>query len=159
MADRVSASITLGGTISPPCYAALADLIAAEGLATEWDGEIFEPGHRTPGKPLQLFAHEVPWGRFEHLESWCVEHGVPFARWAGGYAGEWTAERVVFTGTGEPRSFTADENDGVIFIDRGTIEQLGSIEAILAYFDAADTAVPPLIVDEGVDRRSASEPT
>lgn len=146
MANRVSASITLGGTLTPAHFLELADLIAAEGLATEWDGETFEPDHRTPGEPLQLFAHEVPWGRFDVLEAWCVMNGVPFARWAGGYPGEWTAERVVFTGTGEARSHTADEDDRIL-IDRATIEQLGSVEAILAHFDAADAAVPPLIID------------
>ena len=146
MADRVSGSITLGGTISLARYGELAELIAAEGLGTEWDGETFEPDHRTPGEPLQLFAHEVPWGRFEQLETWCIAHGVPFARWAGGYPGEWTAERVVCTGAGEPRSYTADEDDRIL-IDRGTVEQLGSIDAIFAHLDAADGAVPPLIVD------------
>ena len=59
MADRVSASITLGGTISPFAYTELADIIAAEGLSTEWDGEPFETDHRTEGEPLRLFAHEV----------------------------------------------------------------------------------------------------
>lgn len=146
MADRVSASITLGGTLSPARYGELSELIAAEGLATEWDGESFEPDHRTRGEPLQLFAHEVPWGRFDRLETWCVGQGVPFARWAGGYPGEWTAERVVFTGAGEPRSYTADEDDRIL-IDRGTVTQLGSVEAILAHLDAADAVVPPLIVE------------
>jgi len=30
-----------------------------------------------------------------------------------------------------------------------TVEQLGSVEAILAHFDAADVAVPPLLVTDG----------
>lgn len=150
MADRVSASITFGGTISPARYAELAGLIADEGLSTEWDGEPFEPDHLTPGEPLRLYAHEVPWGRFEVLETWCVVNSVPFVRWAGGYPGEWAAERVVFTGWGEPLSFTADEDDR-IYIDRITVEQLGSIDAILVHFDAADVAVPPLIVAAEVE--------
>ena len=97
MADRVSASITLGGTLSPARYGELSELNAAEGLATEWDGEAFEPDYRTPDEPLQLFGHEVPWGRFEQLETWCVKHGVPFARWAGGYPGEWEGEHPIET--------------------------------------------------------------
>lgn len=148
MADRVSAAISLGGTISPAQLSELAGLVAYEGLSTEWDGEPFEPGQLTPGEPLRLYAHEVPWGRFERLEAWCVAQCVPFARWAGGYPGEWTAERIVFTGSGEPRSYTADEDDR-IYVDRSTVEQLGSVEAILAHFDAADAAVPPLVVEAG----------
>ena len=144
MADRVSASITLGGTISPSAYTELADIIAAEGLSTEWDGEPFETEHRTEGEPLRLFAHEVAWGRFEELEAWCVEHGVPFSRWSGAYGGQWGAERVVFAGGGEPTSYAADEEYRVM-IDRDAAERLGSIKAIRAHFDAADFVVPPLV--------------
>ena len=80
MADRVSASITLGGSVYPPDYAELADIITAEGLSTEWNGEPFAPDQRTQDEPLRLFAHEVAWGQFEELEAWRVEHGVPFPR-------------------------------------------------------------------------------
>jgi hypothetical protein len=59
MADRVSASIILGGTLTAADYAKLAEVIADEGLSIEWDGERFEPEHRTVGEPLSLYAHEV----------------------------------------------------------------------------------------------------
>ena len=149
MADRVSASIVLGGTISTVALAELAKLIEQEGLSIDWDGEPFQPGDITPGQPLSLHAHEVAWGRFEALESWCVANAVPFARWSGAYAGQWGAERVVFSGDGEPASFAADEDDCVL-IGRDTAERLGSIEAIRAHFAAADFAVPPLIIGDGV---------
>lgn len=54
-------------------------------------------------------------------------------------------ERVVFTGSGEPASFAADEDDHIL-IGRDTVDRLGSIEAIRAHFDAADFVAPPLIV-------------
>ena len=146
MADRVSASIIVGGTLNAADYAELAEVIADEGLSIEWDGERFEPEHRTVGEPLSLYALEVAWGRFENLEAWCVEKKVPFSRWSSAYGGEWGAERVVFPGDGEPVSYAADEHDYIV-IGRGTAEKLGSIKAILAYFDAADVAVPPLVVD------------
>lgn len=155
MADRVSASIEIGGNISASGYAELAEIIAAEGLSTEWDGETFKPEDRTVGEPLTLYAHQVPWGRFEELESWCIKNRLPFARWSGGFGTEWTAERVVFTGDGGPRFYIADECDRIL-VDRGVIEQLGSIEAILAHFDAADTVLPPLAV-EGETTREPSE--
>ena len=145
MADRVSASIVLGGTISTVAFAELAKIIEQEGLSTEWDGEPFQPGDITQGQPLSLHAHEVAWGRFEALESWCVANAMPFTRWSGAYAGQWGAERVVFTGAGEPSSFAADEDDHVL-IGRDTAERLGSIEAIRAHFDAADFVVPPLVI-------------
>ncbi len=145
MADRVSASIVLGGTISTTAFAELAGLIEQEGLSTEWDGEPFQPEDVIPDQPLSLYAHEVAWGRFDALESWCAGAGVPFTRWSGAYGGQWGAERVVFTGTGEPMSFAANEDDHVL-IGRETVEQLCSVEMIRAHFDAADFAVPPLIV-------------
>lgn len=147
MADRVSASITLGGVVTAAQLDELIQLINDEGLSTEWDGEPFQPSQLTPGEPLQLYAHEVAWGMFEELEAWCRKHHVPYVRWSGGYCSEWGAERVVFDGGDEPGSYDADENDR-IFVDRSTVKRLGSVEAILAHFDAADFVPPPLTVED-----------
>lgn len=149
MADRVSASIIIGGTITAANFQELTGLIEHEGLSTEWDGEPFQPDDLSAGEPLRLYAHEVPWGRFEALESWCVANAVPFIRWSGAYPGQWGAERIVFPGEGEPKWFAADEDDYVL-IGRHTAERLGSIEAIVALFDAAEFVVPPLAVAEVV---------
>lgn len=56
----------------------------------------------------------------------------------------------MFTGLDHPQPYIADEDDRIL-IDRGIVEKLGSIEEILAYFGAADVAVPPLVV-EGEER-------
>lgn len=146
MADRVSVSFKLGGILSPNAYLALAAVIAGEGLSIEWDGPSFEPSHRTPGEPLELFANEVAWGKVEALETFCQEHGLPYRFWAGGYFAEWSAERIVFRGDGSPDSFIVDESDRVL-IDRHEIVRRGSIDAILAYFDEAELKVPPLVVE------------
>ncbi len=146
MANRVSASIRLGGTLSAAAYDELADIIIAERLSIDWDGEPFDPSHHTPGQPLALHAHEVVSGQFEELEERCVALKLPFVRLCDGYPGEWSPERVVFTGEGEPTSYPADEG-GFVVMGRGTAEKLGSLEAIIAWFDAADFPVPPLIVE------------
>ncbi|MBX9898027.1 MAG: hypothetical protein K2Y17_09050 [Qipengyuania sp.] len=146
MADRVSASIIIGGAITAAVYADFSAIIADEGLSIEWDGAPFEPHDREEGEPLRLCAHEVAWGRFEQLEAFCVERRLPFARWSDAYPGQWDPERVVFTGDGEPQSYGAS-NDDDVRIGRNTAEALGSYEAIIANFDAADFAVPPLIVN------------
>ncbi len=54
MADRVSASIVLGGTITAAAFAQLAALAEREGLSTDWDGEPFQPDHLIPDQPLRL---------------------------------------------------------------------------------------------------------
>lgn len=156
MAARVSATITLGGTLSAAAFDTLADVIAGERLSVEWDGEPFEPHHREPDAPLRLFAHEVAGGQFDELETWCIANNLPFARWSGGYAGQWGPERVVFTGADAPRSFAVTEDD-VVMIDLGTIERLGSIEAVRAHFAAADSAIPPLVVEDETGSAAASE--
>lgn len=146
MADRVSATITIGGALPADQLLDLAAIINGEGLSTDWDGEEFTVSQLSPGKSLTLMAHEVAWGRFEDLEAFCASERLPFVRWSGAYAGQWGAERIVFTGSGEPMSFVADEEDSIL-IDRGTIDRLGTIEAVRAHFDAADFIVPPLRID------------
>lgn len=51
----------------------------------------------------------------------------------------------MFTGSGEPQCYAADEDDYVL-IGRCTATRLGSFAAIVAHFDAADFAVPPLVI-------------
>jgi hypothetical protein len=145
MADRVSASITIGGNLPANLLDAFVGIIQNEGLSTEWDGEPFDPSELPQDEPLRLMAHEVAWGRFEELEAFCFENALPFARWSGSYGGQWGAERTVFTGTGEPQCYAADEDDYVL-MGRCTVERLGTIEAIIAHFDTADFPIPPLVV-------------
>ena len=71
---------------------------------------------------------------------------LAFVRWCGAYPGGWSAERVVFTGEGEPQSFIADEEDRVL-VDEATVETLGSIQALRAHFAKAVFVAPPLIVE------------
>lgn len=145
MVDRVSAAITLGGTVTATVFAGLLERIAEARLSTKWDGAPFEAAHLEPDEPIVLNAQDVAGGQFPELEAYCVENAIAFARWSGAYPGAFAAERVVFPGSGEPRSYTADEEDRIL-IARDTVEALGDFEAVLAYFDEADFAVPPLIV-------------
>jgi hypothetical protein len=146
MADRVPASILIGGDISAALFAELLHIIAFEGLSPEWGGEPFDPGSRVIGEPLALFDESCAWGEIDNLEAFCVEHGLPFVRWSGSYPGEWSPERLVFRGTGTVDSYMIDESDRVL-LDRRLLNDLGSIAAALAYFDAAEFAVPPLVVE------------
>lgn len=145
MADRVSATITIGGNLPADQLLEFATVIHGEGLSMEWDGEDFALSQLVPDSSLTLMAHEVAWGRFEDLEAFCAAENMPYVRWSGAYGGQWGAERVVFTGAGEPASFVADEDDHIL-IDRETVDRLGTIEAVRAHFDAADFVVPPLVV-------------
>jgi len=145
MADRVSASIRIGGVLARADLPALSSIVAEERLSTDWDGSDFIESVIPADGPLELMANEVAWGRFELLEQFCVTHCLPFVRWSGGYVGSWEAERVVFDGAGDQRSFTVTESDQVV-ITRGEARHLGTIEAIHAYFASADPCLPPLTI-------------
>ena len=144
MADRVSASIEIGGEIAADLFADLVGVAANYGLALEWGGPPFDGNDLMPGAPLALFAQEVTGGQFDDLEKLCVAHALTFVRWCDGYPGAWNAERVVFTGDGKPVSYAAMED--FVVLGRRTAEALGSYDAIIANFDAADFDVPPLII-------------
>lgn len=142
MADRCQASITIGGNLPAGLIIAFADLVRDEGLSTEWDGPEFDISELPENDSLRLMANEVAWGRFDRLEAFCVEQALPFARWSGACVGCWDAERTVFTGSGEPQCYAASDDDDAM-VGRHTVEALGSYEAVIANFDAADFAVPP----------------
>ncbi|SLJ91311.1 hypothetical protein [Novosphingobium mathurense] len=145
MADRVSVSITIGGRLPASLLDELSLVIESERVGIDWEGTAFDPATLPVDEPLRLMAHEVAWGRFEDLEAFCVENGLAFARWSGGYPGQWGAERCVFTGSGEPTCYAADEDDDVV-IGRSTAERLGSYAAIIAHFEVADFTIPPFVV-------------
>src|SRR3546814_13945553 len=67
MADRVSASIAIGGKVSPTQLAELAAHIADYDLRIEWDGEPFDPIPPPPEDALGFFTHRVPGGIFATL--------------------------------------------------------------------------------------------
>ena len=146
MADRVSATITIGGSLPADQLLEFAAVINGEGLSTDWDGEDFTVSQLVPDSPLTLMAHEVAWGRFEDLEAFCMAENLPLVRWSGAYSGQWGAERVVFNGSGDPASFAADEEDRIL-VDHDTIVRLGTMDAVQDHFRAADFAVPPLRVE------------
>jgi hypothetical protein len=137
MIDRVSASITIGGTLLSTL---LPEFIALEqqGLSTEWDGEAFTVRDLPEIAALDLMAHEVAWCRFVPLEAFCIKNALPFSRWLGAYPSQWGAERVVFSGSGDPQSYAADEDD-YILIGRCTAERLGSL------LPSSHISMPPIL--------------
>ncbi|NYF33621.1 hypothetical protein [Sphingopyxis sp. JAI108] len=159
MADRVPAFIAIGGRLDAALFSELVETVQAEGLSLDWGGEPFEPEHRQIAEPLTLYAENVAWGRFDALEPFCVAHGLPFVRWAGGCPGQWSPERIVYRGSGEPASYMVDESDRVV-IDRYHVEQIGSVDALLSYFEGAGFDVPPLVLagdpDVSADRETVA---
>ena len=145
MADRVSASIVIGGQVTPDQWRALLELIANEGLAADWDAPPFTPEQRVEGEPLRLCALETPWGMFDALEQYCCDERLPFTRWSGACPGSFGAERIVFDGRTGPLNYDVDEDDHVV-VHAHTIGQLGLMRAIRRYLNAAEIAIPALVL-------------
>jgi hypothetical protein len=143
MADCVSASIIIGGRVSPDDFVTLCRLIANEDLRIDEDGEPFTPEFRVEGEPLQLFDHQAIGGHFPVLELWCIRHGLPYSRWCAGYTGSWLPEREVFTGEDDVATYPANEN-GATVATREILDQHDSVESLRAWFAAADFQTPPL---------------
>ncbi|MDB5580816.1 MAG: hypothetical protein JWR80_5992 [Bradyrhizobium sp.] len=144
MADRVPASIRIGGALSRIHLPTLIAEIEAAALVDAL-GDLFRLDHITGAEPLELYANEVTWGRFEDLEAFCVIHRLPFARWSGSYPGSFEAERVIFDGASDPRYYTVTEND-VVVVTAAEVRSLGSFDAVLGYLASADPELPPLII-------------
>ena len=145
MADRVSASIAIGGTVSPAQFAELAAHIADYDLRIEWGGEPFDPKRLPQNDALRLFADEVPWGMFDDLEQYCCDEGLAYQRWSGSCPGSLGAERIVHDGKTGPLNFTVDEDD-MLMLHAQTIEQLCSMRAIRRYIAQAEIMLPPFAV-------------
>lgn len=161
MADRVSVTIKLGGTIARALIDELVDIINEEGLSVEWDGEPITSAQIANGHTLKLCAHEVAWGTLDILEPFCHTHNLPYARWYSSYQSCWSGGRNVYRGVDMLAALdTADQNthhavgkylasdEDDITIDIDTVESLGSYDAILNYFAEANFTVPPLVIVE-----------
>lgn len=146
MSDRVSASISIGGTVTRQQWAMLLGLIEAQYLCTEWDGPAFTGTTPLTADALHLFAHEVPWGQFDELEQYACDESIAYRRWSGGYPGSFGPEIIVFDGSANgPLNYAADE-EGAVVIHPETIENLGSMRAIRAYLKPASFQPPPLVI-------------
>lgn len=110
MADRASVAIRIGGSLSPDLLPGFCAAVESDGAFTDWEGTAFDPDDLDRSVPLYLADHEVAWGRFEAIETFCVDHALVFARWAGGASGAFGPERVVLTarpfGVSAPRTMT-----------------------------------------------------
>lgn len=147
MADRASASIVIGGAIPRSAIPGLIDAIASDGGRADWEGEPLDASAVCGDATLEAFACELPGGTFEWTEEFCESHGLAYVRSSGSCGGAFGPERVIFTGTGAAVQFDMTESDEIVLAE-SMIRDLGTMEAIEAWFRLAEFAVPPLTVVE-----------
>ena len=146
MADRVPASIIVGGNISSALVPDLVETIRKEDLSKEWDGEPFDESQFLFDGPLRLFALEVANGELTELEDFCQVNRLAFRRWSGGSSGSFAPEIVVWKGHGERCIYVADEDERAV-ITAEDLRRLGSYDALISYFAEAAFDVPPLSIE------------
>lgn len=148
MADRASATILIGGVLPPELIDPFLGTIALERGFDGWEEAPVDAGAFDREAPLEVCGYELAGGVFEQLEAFCVEHRLAFVRSSGSCPGAFGPERVIFDDDGPLRRYAVDEDDRVV-IDRSMLEALGSLEAVRAYFDAAEFTPPPLSRSDG----------
>lgn len=154
MADRVSASITIGGRLPSTLIEDFITAITTECLSLEYDGERFDAAQLVSGEPLTLCANEVTSGEFDTLEAFCRAHKLAYARWYGCCVGAWGSGRAVYRGEVEPREgedgvdeYDASDDDQILLGEQRA-RHLGSYAAIIEHFEAANFRVPLLEIVE-----------
>jgi len=147
MSDRASASITIGGTLPRWKLPDLFHALALEGALTDFDEAPFEEKDFEAGKPLRVACHELAWGVFETLESFCRKQGLSYIRRSDGCQGAFSAERVVYAGEGEPQSFDIND-EGDLVMSLHAIRRLVTLDAIEAHFAVAAREPEPLNITD-----------
>lgn len=90
MSERMAAEIWIGGTVPANLVDELCGEIDAAGVALEWGGGRFAPKteeellqarvDRNGAAVLYLCDEQAAWERFDALEGFLQEHGIPFTR-------------------------------------------------------------------------------
>ncbi|AMK23212.1 MULTISPECIES: hypothetical protein [Sphingomonadaceae] len=150
MADRASASMQIGGTLSRIQLPAFIEAIATDHGRLDWEGEPVEEDTITTGNVLEICAYDLPGGMFETVESFCRQHKLPFRRTSGGCSGVFGPELVVYDLQGQPRHYEMNESEQVV-LTRNEIHDLGSIEKIEDWFRSAEFTPPPIVLLEAGD--------
>lgn len=148
MADRASASIVIGGTLPQDVIPAFLYAVEMDHGRLDWEGEPVDHGALQREEPLHICAYDLPGGIFDTLEPFCELHGLPFVRSSGGCGGVFGPERVVFAGEGPARHFEMNESEQIV-ATYPEIADLGSMEAIAAWFASAEFTPPPLQILAG----------
>ena len=158
MADRASASIVIGGAIPRTSIADLIEAIATDGGRADWEGEPLDASAVGDGATLETFAYELPGGTFDWTEEFCEDHGLAYVRNSGSCGGAFGPERVIFTGTGAAVQFDMTESEEIV-LARSMIRDLGSMEAVEAWFRLAEFVPPPFTIIEDDDAVTSVEET
>lgn len=145
MADTCAASIRVGGPLPHGLFPAFLTAVEADRARLDYGGDWFSEEQLPDNEPLKLFSREAIGGSFENLEAFCVAHRLPFIRWCEARTGDWDAERVAYSGEGEPLHFLATDGEEVA-MTAAEIERFKTIDALREFLKSATPELPPFQV-------------
>src|SRR5690606_19890162 len=99
------------------------------------------------GRLLEVCAYELVGGEFDHVETFCNRHGIPYVRISAACARAFGAQRVVHTGDGCPTEYEINESDKIV-LTRAELNELGSIDAANIWFEAGEFMPPPIRISK-----------
>lgn len=158
MADRVDATITIGGPVPADRLEDLLDAIEAERLRRDWEEPFQDRGdllaHLQDGaEGVTFYGREVAGGEFDELQTFCQKVGLTYVLTYDGYGGEWGPARRIRrpgdVGDGLTCSLSADGGYACLTDDDIRFLGLADVEAILEHLRLFnDPHVPPLELPE-----------
>jgi hypothetical protein len=147
MANRSSASITIGGSLSRTLLSAFLEAVACDQLCVDYGDRIIEEGDIVSGTPFYGAAASVRGGVFDATEAFCRAHDLRYIRRSDACIGGWDPSVEIYSGAGDASAFnTTSSGAAVITLD--DFRRLGRLAAIEAHFAAADFEPGPLVIVE-----------
>lgn len=161
MADRVDATITIGGQVPADRLEELLGVIESEGLGRDWE-ERFQSRDellaylQDGAEGVTFYGREASGGEFDELAAYCVEAGLTYVLTYDGYGCEWGPARRIRrpgdAGDGVTCSLNADGGTPCVTADDIRFAGLADVEAILEHLRLfADPHVPPLEIGSAED--------
>jgi hypothetical protein len=139
MGERIGASIQFGGKLSQAKVQDLIDLLTSEGLGEDMnDGP--EPNHNNLGEPFGDW--EVNYGNLDDLTAFGIENGLYYKYWYD-TGPEWSAQTELYFPETETTAALLWSEGGLSMTEQ-QIVNLGSIDAVVAYFAQFKAPLPPL---------------
>ena len=159
MADRVDATITIGGPVPADRLEDLLDAIEADHLGSDWEERFASRDDllaflQEGAEGVTLYGREVASGEFVDLQALCHELGLSYVLTYDGYGGQWGPARRIWrpggAGDGTTCSLNADGGFACVTADDIRFLALPDVEAILQHLQLFnDPHVPPLEIVGG----------